>query len=171
MPQVGTLTRAMTPIGNSMTICLPIYHPHSPSGVFILFAVVFVVCACPNNNWIRFHFLSQHHIFKFVFLPGCLRLLKWPVIREFLVTLDMNTYHVFKFTYLYTWHITNVIQSPYWWIWTKLNKILFDLVCKSDDPLRLSQEYPKVCVYFSVALTSISMSKITPKLHFKSVKI
>ena len=66
MPQVGTLTRAITPIGNSMQICLPIYHPHLSSGIFVLFPVVFVVCACPNVNWIRFHFLSQHHIYKFV---------------------------------------------------------------------------------------------------------
>ena len=33
------LTRAMTPIRDSMKICLPIYQPHSSSGDYILFVV------------------------------------------------------------------------------------------------------------------------------------
>ena len=46
----------MSPIGNSMNICLPLYQPHSSSGVFILFVVVCVMCAWPNDNWIKIPF-------------------------------------------------------------------------------------------------------------------
>ena len=64
MPQVGTLTRAITPIGDIM-LCLPIYCPHSSPVIVILFVVIFVVYASPNNNLIRFNFLSQHYIYTF----------------------------------------------------------------------------------------------------------
>ena len=59
-PELVPFSRAMTPIADIIKVCLPIYHPHSSSGVLILFVVV---CACPNYNWIRLNFLSPHHIY------------------------------------------------------------------------------------------------------------
>ena len=38
------------------------YTEHLSSGVFTLFVVIFVVCTCPNNNYIRIHFLFQHYM-------------------------------------------------------------------------------------------------------------
>ena len=63
--------------------------PNSSSGVFTLFVFLFVVCAWPNDDWMIFHFLSQHHMSTLVVYP-CL--LKWSVITEFLVTLDVHRY-------------------------------------------------------------------------------
>jgi hypothetical protein len=37
--------------------------------------------------------------------------------------------------------------------------------CQSDDPPQHLQEYPKLCLFFTGALTSISMSKKTPTLY------
>ena len=131
MPQVGNLARARTLIGNSMQICLPIYRPPSSPVVVILFVVIFVVWACPNDNLIRFYFLSQHHILTF-FLSFFLCLFKRPVIEELIVTLDMNRYQVlkmWKFTYLYTWQITNVTWYHLYRIWPRLNRILADSLC------------------------------------------
>ena len=83
---------------------------------------------------------------------------------------------MWKFTYIYPWHITSVTQSLGYWIWTNLNKILCDSIfsnlflswavatdrkfyCKSDDPPWHIKEYPKLCVFYMGALTAISMSK------------
>jgi hypothetical protein len=38
------------------TLCTNLL-PHPSSGVFTLIVVSFVVCTCPNNNYIRIHFL------------------------------------------------------------------------------------------------------------------
>ena len=51
-----------------------------------LFVVVFVVCPCPNDNWIRFYFLSQHY---FILYYISVSMFLEVIINEFLVTLDL----------------------------------------------------------------------------------
>ena len=127
-----------------------------------LFVVVFVVSLCPNDNWIRFHFLSQNYF----------------ILYYISVSIYLEVLKMWTFMYIYPWHITNVTQSPGYWIWTNLNKILCDSIfsnlllswavatdrkfySKSDDPPWHIQEYPKLCVFYTGALTTISMSKQT----------
>ena len=59
-PHVGTLIQRYDRQHVHLFTNLP---PHLSSGVFTLFVFVSVLCACPDDKCIRFHFLSQHHVF------------------------------------------------------------------------------------------------------------
>jgi hypothetical protein len=94
----------------------------------------------------RFHFLFQHNILTGVFLSVCPCLLKWSVIDEFLVTLDVNRN-------LDMWY--NQLSAEFGPSWTNIVLFVFQLkvtlgcgnrlkqkcYCKSDDPHRRLQYY------------------------------
>jgi hypothetical protein len=107
-----------------------------------------------------------------------------------LVALDMNIYHVPKINvsvYL-TYNkcdtislVVNLDQTEQNIVWLSIFQLKVHLscdnrskqkcYCKSDDPPWRSQEYPKLCVYFSWALTSIGMSKKTLNYTYLSTPL
>ena len=78
------------------------------------------------------------------------------------------TYHQYDTIYL----VLNLDQAEQNIVWLSIFQLMVKLgcdnrskqksYCKSDDPHWCLQEYCKLCVFFTGALTSISMSKRTP---------
>ena len=78
------------------------------------------------------------------------------------------TYHQYDTIYL----VLNLDQAEQNNVWLSIFQLMVKLGCdnrskqksywKSDDPHWCLQEYCKLCVFFTAALTSISMSKRTP---------
>ena len=92
---VGTMNQSQDTHLNSMQICVPFYHHicHQVSSLCLLSSLF--CFACPNDKWIRFHFLSQHYTFT-LFYHHFVHVFWCDLINEFLVTLDVNRYHVVK---------------------------------------------------------------------------
>ena len=156
--------KVRNPIGNSMKIGFPIYHPHSPS-VFILFVVVFVVWESPNDDWIRFHLLSHHHIFKFCSYPFVHHFWSnqlsmsfwWHWMWTDIMYLKCEILHICIFDI--SPMLYNLLSVEFGPSWTKY--CVTKLLLQERWPPRHLQENPKLGVFFTGALTYINMNKRT----------